>query len=62
MIAITITPPMPLHTRFLDCVDYLPTYAAMQAFTNRREHSTDEALAEKNSSFPTSILDNQLWI
>jgi lipoyl(octanoyl) transferase len=49
---------MTIDTRFLGCVDYLPTYEAMQTFTGSRSHAT----GEKNSSFPTPILDNQLWI
>ena len=49
---------MTLNTRFLGRVDYLPTYEAMQAFTNSRSHG----LGDGNGSFPTSILDSQLWI
>ncbi|PKO62160.1 MAG: lipoyl(octanoyl) transferase [Betaproteobacteria bacterium HGW-Betaproteobacteria-18] len=35
---------MPMDVQFLDRVDYLPTYAAMQAFTAERTDSTPDVL------------------
>lgn len=49
---------MTLNTRFLGRVDYLPTYEAMQAFTDSRPR----VLSDKNGSLPTSLLNSQLWI
>jgi lipoyl(octanoyl) transferase len=47
-----------IDTRFLGRVDYLPTYEAMQAFTDARRH---ENLSEIGHQ-PNEILRNQLWI
>lgn len=43
-----------MDTRFLGRVDYLPTYAAMQAFIDDRIHH--------NLLQPACLLSNQLWI
>jgi lipoyl(octanoyl) transferase len=48
----------PLDTRFLGCVDYAPTYAAMQAFTDARAHQN----IPNNGQQPNGIMHNQLWI
>jgi lipoyl(octanoyl) transferase len=47
-----------MHTRFLGHVDYLPTYAAMQAFTDARRH----VISNENGLQPSATLRDQLWI
>jgi lipoyl(octanoyl) transferase len=47
-----------MDTRFLGRVDYLPTYQAMQAFTDARRH---ENLSEFGLQ-PNGISRDQLWI
>jgi lipoyl(octanoyl) transferase len=49
---------MSIDTQFLGRVDYAPTYAAMQAFTDSRQH----AVEDKNSQQPPNLLRNQLWM
>lgn len=49
---------MNLDTRHLGRVDYLPTYEAMQAYTEART----KPILEKNERQPTYSLLNQLWI
>jgi lipoyl(octanoyl) transferase len=47
-----------LDTRFLGRVDYLPTYAAMQAFTDARVRQN----VDDNGEQPNGMMHNQLWI
>jgi lipoyl(octanoyl) transferase len=47
-----------IDTHFLGRVDYAPTYAAMQAFTDSRQH----AVEGENGQQPTNHVRNQLWI
>ena len=47
-----------MDTRFLGRVDYLPTYEAMQAFTDDRNQPNNNI----NNLKPMYLLPNQLWI
>jgi lipoyl(octanoyl) transferase len=47
-----------LDIRLLGRVDYLPTYEAMQTFTEQR----NKLFLDKNELQPTYLLHNQLWI
>jgi lipoyl(octanoyl) transferase len=47
-----------MDTRFLGRIDYLPTYVAMQAFTDERHQQNSGQIDIK----PTYLLPNQLWI
>jgi lipoyl(octanoyl) transferase len=47
-----------MHIRFLGHVDYLPTYEAMQAFTDGRRHENLSGMGLQ----PNRILRDQLWI
>jgi lipoyl(octanoyl) transferase len=47
-----------MHTQFLGRVDYLPTYEAMQAFTDARKHENLNEIGQQ----PNEILRDQLWI
>jgi lipoyl(octanoyl) transferase len=47
-----------MHTQFLGCVDYLPTYEAMQAFTDARRHRDLNEIGLQ----PNEMFRDQLWI
>jgi lipoyl(octanoyl) transferase len=47
-----------VDTRFLGRVDYLPTYEAMQAFTDARRHQITNEIGHQ----PNEILRDKLWI
>jgi lipoyl(octanoyl) transferase len=47
-----------LNIRHLGRVDYLPTYEAMQTFTEQR----NKYFSDKNEPQPKYLLPNQLWI
>ena len=47
-----------MDTRFLGRVDYLPTYEAMQAFTDERHRQNSEQIGIQ----PSYSLPDQLWI
>ncbi len=47
-----------IDTRILGRVDYLPTYAAMQAFTDARKHTNLNEIGQQRSE----TLRDQLWI
>jgi lipoyl(octanoyl) transferase len=47
-----------LNIRHLGRVDYLPTYEAMQTFTEQR----NKYFSDKNEPQPKYLLHNQLWI
>ena len=49
---------MPIHVRQLGRVDYLPTYAAMQAFTATR----NTEFIDRNGLPGSKNVDDQLWI
>ena len=54
-----------METRFLGLVDYLPTYTAMQAFTDARNRQIVEKITENSELIalqPAYLLPNQLWI
>ena len=47
-----------MDTRFLGRVDYLPTYEAMQAFTDERNQPNNDQIGIQ----PAYLLPDQLWI
>ena len=49
---------MTFDLQHLGCVDYAPTYAAMQAFTQTR----NPAISSQNSDLPSFSLADELWI
>jgi lipoyl(octanoyl) transferase len=47
-----------IDTHFLGRVDYAPTYAAMQAFTDSRQHAVEGENGQQSKNYAR----NQLWI
>ena len=47
-----------MDTRFLGRIDYLPTYEAMQAFTDQRHQRNSDQIGLQ----PVNLLPDQLWI
>ena len=52
---------MPFEVRLLGRVDYAPTYAAMQAFTQARQ-GANTSISNQTELTSTSLLPDQLWI
>ena len=53
---------MSIAIRHLGRVDYLPTYAAMQNYTEERWQLQNTSNIEQNRLQPAHLLPNQLWI
>ena len=51
-----------METRYLGRVDYLPTFAAMQAFTAARGAPPTNPISSQMSLQPREYADDQLWI